>query len=85
MPDAMGDDAEEAPDPADPLELDPDRFDADEAQRRRDDLARLDDLLADSALTEDDIEVLDAVVKEGLRELHVELKTGQKKRGMDRI
>lgn len=85
MPDAMGDEEAEAPDAADPAELDPDRFDDDEARRRRDDLATLDDLLADSALTEDDIEVLDAVVKEGLRELHVELKTGQEKRGMDRI
>lgn len=66
-------------------ELDPDRFDEDEVRRRRDDLATLDRMLDASQLTEDDIAALDAIVKEGIREAHVEKKTGETKRGMDEI
>lgn len=66
-------------------ELDPDRFDEEEVRRRRQDLAELDDLLGASRLTEEDITALDAIVKEGIREAHVELKTGETKRGMDEI
>lgn len=66
-------------------ELDPDRFDEEEVRRRRQDLAELDDLLAESRLTEEDISALDAIVKEGIREAHVEKKTGETKRGMDEI
>lgn len=66
-------------------EFDPDRFDDEEADRRVRDLRRLDGILAGSELTEDDIEMLDAILKEGIRERHVELATGQAKRGMDKI
>lgn len=66
-------------------ELDPDRFGEEEVRRRRRDLADLDELLGASQLTEEDIEALDAIVKEGIREAHVELKTGETKRGMDEI
>lgn len=66
-------------------ELDPDRFEPGEAKQRKEDLATLDGILADSELTEDDVAVLDAVLKEGIREHHVELKTGEPKRGMDSL
>lgn len=72
------------PDDAYP-ELDPDRFDEQELDRRRADLDELDDLLGASELTEEDIEALDAIVKEGIREAHVEKRTGETKRGMDEI
>lgn len=83
MPDRM---TPKGPDASDlPAELDPDRFEPEEADRRLSDLATLDGILADSQLTEDDVEVLDAVLKEGLRERHVEWKTGRAKRGMDKL
>lgn len=71
--------------PSDFPELSRDRFDEDDYEQRRDDLETLEGILADSQLTEDDVEVMDAVVKEGIREHHVELKTGEAKRGMDEI
>lgn len=71
--------------PKDLPEHDPDRFDPEEEQRRWEDLRRLDAILGDSELTEEDVELLDAIVKEGVREHHVEARTGEAKRGMDKI